>query len=77
MPRTPTQDIGNRKLSLLMKTIWENQRRLTINPPTTTIMQVHPTTTLTTILARRTTRSPTKARSSRTLESNSKPLDLL
>jgi hypothetical protein len=32
-PRMPTQDIGNEKPSLLMKTIWENWRRLTINPP--------------------------------------------
>jgi hypothetical protein len=37
-PRTSIQDIGNEKPSLLMKTIWENQRRLMTNPPTTTTM---------------------------------------
>jgi hypothetical protein len=45
--------------------------------PITTTMQVHLTTTPITTPARRKTRNPTKARSSKTLESNSKPPDLL
>jgi hypothetical protein len=62
----PTQGIGSKKLSLLVKTILEKQRRLITSPP--------PTTTITTP-ARRTTRSLIKARNSRTLESNNRPLD--
>jgi hypothetical protein len=79
-PKTLMQDIGNGKPKSLAKTTLENQRRPMTSPPpvtTTTTMRVHPTTTPTITLARRTTRSLTKARSSKTLESNNKPLDPL
>jgi hypothetical protein len=67
-PKTLMQDIGNGKPKLLAKTTPVNQRRLITSPPLIT-----PTTTL----ARRMIRNPTKARSSKTLESNNKPLDPL
>jgi hypothetical protein len=84
------QDIGSKKWSLLKKTILAKWRRPMTSPPpttlttttmrvhlTTTTMRVHLTTTQTTTPARRMTRNPTKARSSKTLESNSKPPDPL
>jgi hypothetical protein len=77
----PMQDIGNGKPKSLTKTTLENQRRPTTSPPpitpTTTTTRVHPTTTPTITPARRMTRSPTKARSRKTPESNNKPPDPL
>jgi hypothetical protein len=77
----PMQGIGNEKLKSLTKTTLVNQRKPMTSPPpppiTTITTQVHLTTTPTTTPAKRTTRSPTKARSSKTLESNNRPPDLL